>query len=142
VVIPLRIIKIKMNSKINLIKTFLLCPVPTEQKPITEYIQIKNYFWSKSTNEQNILLKFILLFSAPFFLWNWAFIQQKFNLPYIVYEEASWYDGQIWEKPFFLIKNDRIITNQKISPILKKYKILSFIVFGLLILNFLKLFIV
>jgi hypothetical protein len=39
---------------------------------------------------------------------------------FLFYEEASWYDGQIWEKPFFLIKNDKLISTQKIEPILEE----------------------
>lgn len=40
--------------------------------------------------------------------------------PRLVYEEASWYDGQIWEKPFALLKNDRLISTQRLQPILKR----------------------
>jgi hypothetical protein len=60
-------------------------------------------------------------------------VYKKLNQARVFYEEASWFDGKIWEKPFFLIKNDKLINNQKVQPILKrlKYTILinSFITF-------------
>ena len=60
-------------------------------------------------------------------------VYKKLNQARVFYEEASWFDGKIWEKPFFLIKNDRLINSQKVQPILKrlKYTILvnSFITF-------------
>jgi hypothetical protein len=33
--------------------------------------------------------------------------KKKFLQVKLVYEEGSWYDGQIWEKPILLLKNDR-----------------------------------
>lgn len=47
-------------------------------------------------------------------------IYLHFFEPRLVYEEASWYDGQIWEKPFALLKNDRLISTQRLQPILKR----------------------
>ena len=40
-------------------------------------------------------------------------VYKKLNQARVFYEEASWFDGKIWEKPFFLIKNDKLINNQK-----------------------------
>ena len=60
-------------------------------------------------------------------------VYKKLNQARVFYEEASWFDGKIWEKPFFLIKNDKLISSQKVQPIVKrlKYTILvnSFITF-------------
>jgi hypothetical protein len=136
------------------IKTFLLCPVPDDQKPINEYLNLKeNKFlnWGNLNTNKNkkflgtIFLTFFSFFSinqfqpfsfATFFeilfntliiiqfflfviLIRWITINQKFQNSRLIYEEASWYDGQIWEKPFFLIKNDKLISTQKIEPILE-----------------------
>ena len=137
------------------IKTFLLCPVPDDQKPINEYLNLKeNKFlnWGNLNTNKNkkflgtIFLTFFSFFSinqfqpfsfATFFeilfntliiiqfflfviLIRWITINQKFQNSRLIYEEASWYDGQIWEKPFFLIKNDKLISTQKIEPILEE----------------------
>jgi len=136
------------------IKTFLLCPVPDDQKPINEYLNLKeNKFlnWGNLNSNKNkkflttLFLTFFSFFSiiefqgfslSTFFeilfntlviiqffllviLIRWITINQKFQNSRLIYEEASWYDGQIWEKPFFLIKNDKLISTQKIEPILE-----------------------
>jgi hypothetical protein len=51
-----------------------------------------------------------------FFLWKQ--LQTKLNEPRLFYEEASWFDGQIWEKPSLILKNDRLLSSQKIQPFL------------------------
>ena len=137
------------------IKTFLLCPVPDDQKPINEYLNLKeNKFlnWGNLNTNKNkkflatLFLTFFSFFSigqlqilsfSSFFeslfntlviiqffllviLIRWITINEKFQNSRLIYEEASWYDGQIWEKPFFLIKNDKLISTQKIEPILEE----------------------
>ena len=52
--------------------------------------------------------------------YRWKQVEKEFNQPRIFYEEASWYDGQIWEKPFLILKNDKLISTQKIQPILQR----------------------
>ena len=136
------------------INTFLLCPVPDDQKPINEYLNLKeNKFlnWGNLNSNKNkkflitLFLTFFSFFSIiqfQVFSWSnffeilfntlviiqffllvilirWITINQKFQNSRLIYEEASWYDGQIWEKPFFLIKNDKLISTQKIEPILE-----------------------
>jgi len=132
----------------------------------TKYSQkkyIKNIFWAYflffsifclfSFNELLILfkkdlfdwllIKFVLSFLSLFFylnfiLFRWITINKKFQAPRIIYEEASWYDGQIWEKPFFLIKNDKLLSSQKIDPIIQRLVrtnlICLFIFIGLLLI--------
>ena len=138
------------------IKIFLLCPIPDDQKPINEYINLKendftnlmllskkNYF---SKIFINFLIGFVLatpltfLFSvnSQLFLYNsfystsflilnffinlsrWSQLLKRFRSSRLFYEEGSWYDGQYWEKPLELIKNDKLLTSQKIKPILKR----------------------
>jgi len=61
---------------------------------------------------------------------RWTQLLNKFRNSRLFYEEGSWYDGQIWEKPLEVIKNDKLITIQKIKPILKRIKnTLSFLIF-------------
>jgi hypothetical protein len=38
----------------------------------------------------------------------------------LFYEESSWFSGQIWEKPLFFIKKDRLLSTQNVEIILPK----------------------
>jgi hypothetical protein len=142
------------------IKIFLLCPVPEDQKPMNEYIGLKENLLTRWTtfSTSNYEKRIFFLFSTFFFfisliqfshfqgiyygfewvlenLWwstlcllffflivlsRWLQIENRFNQARLFYEEASWYDGQIWEKPLGIIKNDKFIHNQKIQPILQR----------------------
>jgi hypothetical protein len=69
-----------------------------------------------------------------FFLvfFRWYQLENRLNNSRVFYEEGSWYDGQIWEKPFSLIKNERLVSTQKIQPILNRLSnILFWISFSL-----------
>jgi hypothetical protein len=138
------------------IKVFLLCPVPDDQKPINEYINLKEntlfnvLAFSKKNYFSKILVNFLVFFflGTPFsflfklndqlFLFNtffainfliflffvnfslWFQLLNQFRSTRLFYEEGSWYDGQFWEKPIELIKNDKLISQQKIKPILNR----------------------
>ena len=98
-----------MNQKLNSIKIFLLCPIPEEQKPISDYIQYRNSLGDSFFN--------------PFLFFRWKEIQKRLKEPTVFYEEGSWYDGQIWEKPFSVIKNDRLLSIQKVVSSKKRIQI-------------------
>jgi hypothetical protein len=142
------------------IKIFLLCPVPEEQKPIHEYIQLKeNDFtnWVTFSKEQYFkkVLSFTCNFFCLFFLFQfskyqemeylfetvletlsltflglcfllfvnfgrWKQVEIRLSKSRLFYEEASWYDGQIWEKPFAILKNDKLLGIQKVQPLLQR----------------------
>lgn len=156
-----------MNSNI---KIFLLCPVPEEQKPINEYLQLtensltkwvtlsnqeykktifsfffssfcffsiltifnlENNFYVIDWIVKNILftsLTLLLLLGTNYF--RWQTIENKLKKSRLFYEEASWYDGQIWEKPFSIIKNDQLLSTQKIKPILQRIIRTNLIILG------------
>jgi hypothetical protein len=141
------------------IKIFLFCPIPNDQKPINEYISLKeneftnwvtfdSFFYSKS-----LILKFFSLFLVllPLVLFEfnyslesllitnfittisininllivlsrWIQVNKRFKTSRLFYEEASWYDGQIWEKPLELIRSDNLLSSQKIEPTIKRLK--------------------
>lgn len=69
---------------------------------------------------------FLFLFSIVFFFFffllffSWSQLQKRLNQARIFYEEASWFDGQFWQKPFFLLKNDRFLSTQQFQPFLQK----------------------
>jgi len=136
------------------IKVFLLCPVPEDQKPINDYINIKENSlinWTMSSFKKYVvkvvsgyllmfpiflicflnltpfslveIIKVFLISSTLFFsifYFRWSELNKRLNQSRVFYEEASWFDGKIWEKPFFLIKNDKLLSTQKIQPILKR----------------------
>jgi signal transduction histidine kinase len=142
------------------IKTFLLCSIPEDQKPINDYIQIKDNFFlnwiqfsQKSYPFQLLKLFFfwfgiIGIFLIDEFFKNfrfWIFVttnlsffifflffcniifqlqtlSDRFIKARLVYEEGSWYDTEIWEKPISIIKNDKLINNQKLVPLISKIK--------------------
>lgn len=139
----------------NLIpKLLLLCPVPEDQKPMKEYLVIReNPFFAWYLERDYFrqfrfffCFSFLLFFSFYFFfneknfsvaaflfqsffiffvllclsLFRWHGIEIRFNQARLIYEEASWYDGQVWEKPFFVIKNDRFLKSQKILAIQRR----------------------
>ena len=143
-----------MISKLKLI---LLCPVPEDQKPISEYIGLKENpltnWTTLSTKNYNaklfslftsvFILLSILTFQDREFLGDWILsnlvislniiltlyfviiwrrneVKKRLNQARLFYEEASWYDGQIWEKPFIILKNDRLLVSQKLEPVLRR----------------------
>jgi len=149
-----------MNTNI---KIFLLCPIPDDQKPINEYIGLKenpltNWTTLSQTNYQkkiqkglffsitmyglltinNLFVDFnnffewfltdwfvsinFAIFLISVIIFRWKLTQNKFNKTRLAYEEGSWYDSQMWEKPFLIIKNDKLISTQKIEPILQRLK--------------------
>lgn len=142
------------------IKIFLLCPVPEEQKPIHEYLQLKEndftnwvtfgkeqYFQKLASFTLNLFAFFSLLQFSKYqevdylletlvetlllallgvsFLFfvnyaRWKQVEIRFRKSRLFYEEASWYDGQIWEKPLGIVKNDKLLSTQKIQPLLQR----------------------
>ena len=136
------------NNHKNLSAKFrpFYCPIPNEQKPINEYIQLKNKLNEKQfiissrffliffiiykslsfyINEKSII--FLILFNILIYLINFLFLYlqikelaKKLFLCKIFYEEGSWFNIEYWEKFFFLIKNDRLLLIQKIRPTFKK----------------------
>ena len=148
-----------MNLNIHF---FLLCPLSEDQKPINEYIELlQNYLLNKVlykfffpvfflfisafriTFLQNSFINWFLtnfIISISFFLlflffiyFRWLEIDKRFNNARLFYEEGSWYDGQIWEKPLLLIKNDLLLSKQKIKPRMKKISNSILLVFFLLL---------
>nr|AYO28735.1 Ycf36 [Neotessella volvocina]AYO28776.1 Ycf36 [Neotessella volvocina] len=146
-------------KKIN-IQLFLFCPVPEDQKPINDYIGLKensltnwttisfkrfqiklifriilvflffSFIRSFFLSDLNFLLEWILqnffitfLFFNFFFsiiIFRWNQLKQQLNKSIFIYEETSWYDSQFWEKPFSILKNDRLLSTQHIELIIKR----------------------
>lgn len=80
----------------NLVQIFFLCPISEEQKPIQQYIDWKQ--------EKIKIFPFSWIF--------WKELESRFLASYFLYEEASWFDTQIWEKPLLIIRNDRFLQSQ------------------------------
>jgi hypothetical protein len=95
---------------INYILFFLLIT------PFTFFFKLnKEIFLFNSLFSINIILIFFII---NFVLW--LQLLNQFRNARLFYEEGSWYDGQFWEKPIELIKNDKLIIQQKIKPIIKR----------------------
>lgn len=145
----------------------LTCSIPEDQKPINEYIENKENFLLNWTilEQKDYLLKFtkfflyffflvfvferkfslkILFFSSIFYLFflailffRWTEVYRRLTETRLFYEEGSWFTIQIWEKSFFLIKNDKLISSQKLKLILRRlFHTLIFLSFFLLCLSF------
>jgi hypothetical protein len=145
-----------MQSFSNSILTiFFLCPIPEDQKPITEYLELKQnsffnwfflsfdkkkltfffffifliifFFLFKNLKEIFFFFFFLFLFFVVLLFFTVKNICYHFENARLLYEEGSWYQGKIWEKPFSLIKNEKLIRIQKIEPKKKRLKgLLSF----------------
>lgn len=135
-----------MNKKLDVIKIFLLCPISDEQKPINEYIHLKKHLYFNLQHHffldekiKNILTLlnlpsfsklnlFQLVKNSSLLLHNYSLLfwirlndlESNFKTSNLIYEETSWYDPQVWEKSFFILKNDRLINLLIIRPILKR----------------------
>lgn len=119
---------------------FTSCSIPEDQKPIIEYLTFKeNFFLCWTTFSINQYNKFLVLFYSPFFfyfkntqsflfficsfflLFPWLQLFQRLQSSRLFYEETSWFDSQIWEKYFYLIRKDRLINSQKLLPIIRRF---------------------
>jgi hypothetical protein len=125
----------------SFLKTLKLCSVPDDQKIINEYIKLKKNNNLKWLNVS--VLSFFLLFLITYVFFNfyfefifllgnlyfcfffyilisWINLSKNLNNSFILYEESSWFDVTLWEKPFYLIKNDRLLNTQRIFSIKKR----------------------
>jgi hypothetical protein len=67
-----------------------------------------------------LITSLLLIFLLCVIFSRWKQLDNEFNQPRLFYEEGSWYDGQVWEKPLSILKNDKLISSQKIQPILQR----------------------
>jgi hypothetical protein len=154
-----------MNSLVS-------CCIPEDQKPMNQYIETKENFFFQWTilEKKEYFFQLIRFWSFFFFLFffcaklffltsfwfsciccelfatlvffRWIEINNYLRQTRVVYEEASWFDTQIWEKPFFLIKTDKLISLQKVRPILRRMftNLVSFFFFIIIFSLFLVFF--
>ncbi|MBF2056520.1 MAG: CGLD27 family protein [Cyanobacterium sp. T60_A2020_053] len=64
---------------------------------------------------------------------GWQHIGSRLLKTKIVYEESSWYDGQVWEKPLEIYNRDRLIFNYQVEPLLKRLQKSSLLLLGLMV---------
>ncbi len=132
--------------------------IKTEQKAITQFLELKktNIFFNNFKRylsftiicfcialsfllKKKILFFYIccLLISLIFLLILLIFqnISHFFSFSKIYYEESSWFDLKIWQKPIFLIKNDKFFYHfQKETQ--RKFLYINLIIFSLFFLLF------
>ncbi len=51
---------------------------------------------------------------------GWSYIGDRLKTTKIIYEESSWYDGQVWEKPVEDYQRDQLIFTYQVRPILQR----------------------
>ena len=124
-----------INEYINYKQNFLtnLINSPEKEKNFIKWYFSIFFFVFLLLFLSHFIFSPIIFFFQNFFLTNiivlifyfinfvkWKNLQKRFQESRIIYEEGSWYDSQIWEKPFLLIKNDKLIESQKIQPIIQE----------------------
>jgi hypothetical protein len=132
-----------MKKKLENISSFLFCPLSPTQRPINDYIDLKDNFKDnlKFQKEKNFWFFFLFEnFKKMIFFSYFPLKELEKNLENanIIYEESSWYDTQIWQKEFFILKNDRLLNLLIIQPILKQnfLFVFSFFLFSLFLILF------
>jgi hypothetical protein len=143
-----------MKKKSKSISSFLFCPLNSNQRPINDYIDLKenlnfkqdkNYFSFLKANKQLLFNKeqknfwfsfFVDHFKQIIFYFPLKELEKNLENANIIYEESSWYDTQIWQKEFFILKNDRLLNLLIIQPILKQNSLIISTFFFLFVLFF------
>jgi hypothetical protein len=88
---------------------------------LVRFSELKSFFFGAEWLLVNLIVSFsLLMFLLIIIFARWQQLEKDLNEPRLFYEEASWYDGEIWEKPFAILKNDRLLSTQKIKPILQR----------------------
>lgn len=64
---------------------------------------------------------------------GWSYIGDRLTKTKITYEESSWYDGQIWEKPAQFYYRDQLIFKHQVEPIIKRLQKTGLILVALMI---------
>ena len=102
------------------------CRFPTSF--VSSFLDSRYFFdWLLITLAISLTFLFFLLLVI---FARWKQVEKEFDEPRLFYEEASWYDGQVWEKPLSILKNDKLISTQKIKPILERISRTMFTLFS------------
>ncbi len=64
---------------------------------------------------------------------GWSYIGDRLTKTKIVYEESSWYDGQIWEKPVEFYYRDQLIFKHQVEPMIKRLQKISLFLITLMV---------
>ena len=64
---------------------------------------------------------------------GWSYIGDRLKNTKITYEESSWYDGQVWEKPREFHYRDQLIFKHQVEPVIKRLQKTGLLLVGLMI---------
>ena len=64
---------------------------------------------------------------------GWSYIGDRLKKTKIIYEESSWYDGQIWEKPVEFYYRDQLIFKHQVEPMIKRIQKAALLLIALMI---------
>ena len=67
---------------------------------------------------------------------GWSYVIQRLFSATVFYEESGWYDGQVWIKPLVILKQDRLVGQYLVLPLLSKIKRVLLIISIILLFEF------
>jgi hypothetical protein len=72
-----------------------------------------------------IIISFSLVIQTliySYFLTNWTYVGSRLLERKVFYEEAGWYNEKIWKKPQVILKQEIILYNYQIVPLITRLK--------------------
>jgi len=78
------------------------------------FIFLSFFFISTNIFFVNLTSIIFFFYFLQFFIYL-NYLQKRFLVANLIYEESSWYDSQVWNKPLSLIKNDHLLCTQKLN---------------------------
>lgn len=67
---------------------------------------------------------------------GWSYVIQRLFSATVFYEESGWYDGQVWIKPLTVLKQDRLVGQYQVLPLLARIKRVLLIISIILLFEF------
>jgi len=90
-----------------------------------------------ATKNSYLISWFFFISFLSILFYRWYLLKETFQTSRLFYEEISWFDGQIWQKPSFLIKTDHLINELKIIVLLKRvFQVFCYTFFFFFFLSF------
>lgn len=73
---------------------------------------------------------------------GWAYVGDRLKKRKIVYEESSWYDGQVWEKPVEFYYRDQLIFKHQVEPMIQRLQKTGVTLMILMVASFVSLLLI
>lgn len=112
-----------------IINNFLNVPI------ISSFFSIFESPWKFLVSDFAISSVILILALIRLYL-GWSYVIQRLFSATVFYEESGWYDGQIWIKPSAVLKQDRLIGQYQVLPLLTRIKKVLLIINIILLFEF------